>query len=119
MRLVLILLSATTLRADEPARASDGPTRKIASFVLRRGRLDKTMPPSPSLATVKRLSSPVHSVYEVCVNREGRVYDVKTVCAQLAEDNPRYVEWYRQMQFKPQSSNVCATFTIGIGGTAS
>jgi hypothetical protein len=118
MRFVLVLLAATALHADEPARASDAPTRKIAAFVLGRARIDKTLSPSPSAATLKRLSGRVDSLYEVCVNREGRVYEVKTICAQLPEDNQRYVDWYRQMQFKPQSSNVCATFTFGVGGQA-
>jgi hypothetical protein len=112
MRLVLTLLFVTAVRADEPPRASDAPVRQVATFVLARARTDRNLSPSPSYSALKRLTSPFHLQTEVCVNQEGQVYSVKTIHTPFPEDTPRFEDYYRKQTFKPQTTNVCATFTM-------
>jgi hypothetical protein len=111
----LVLVLATGALAGEPPRASDGPTHMVASFVLYLARVDLAQP-APPMASERILRSGVSAFgrFRVCVNKEGQVYDVKTLYSSLQDDTERWVSYYRATRYKAQRSNVCADINVKV-----
>jgi len=98
--------------APAPAPAPSAPAapaaRSVAGFVLDSQRVSATQPHLPSFVTSRESGRKLNGTYKICVDKEGRVYDVTTV-ASISGADGAIMDSIRGWRYKPQTGNVCAS----------
>ena len=85
----------------------------MAGFVLDSQKLSGDQPHLPEFVLNREAGKKLVGTYKICVNKEGRVYDVTTVASITGADGSIH-DTLRSWRYKPQSSNVCASKVLSF-----
>jgi hypothetical protein len=89
------------------------PARTVAGFVLDSQKLAGEQPHPPEFVLAREAGKKLVGTYKICVNKDGKVYEVTTVASITGADGP-IMETLRGWRYKPQTSNVCAAKVLSF-----
>jgi serine/threonine protein kinase len=92
-----------------PAAAPPSPgTRTVAGFVLEAQKINAPQPHLPDMVANQHHGEKLVGTYKICVNKDGKVYDVTTI-ASISGADASIMGTIRTWTYKPQAGNVCAS----------
>jgi serine/threonine-protein kinase len=91
-----------------PPKPAPPPARTVAGFVLDAQKVSGVAPHLPNFVMERDPGKKLVGTYKICVDKEGKVYEVTTVSSISGADET-IMETLRAWKYKPQTTNVCAS----------
>jgi serine/threonine protein kinase len=86
-------------------------TRTVPGFVLDAQKITSPQPHLPDYVTAGNPGKRLAGTYKICVNKDGKVYDVTTV-ASISGADAAIIATLKTWTYKQQAGNVCASKSL-------